>query len=163
MLDTTDLKQISQIIKTELNQGFKEQDEKITEKFKEQDEKITQKFKKQGEIIAKKFKEQDERITKELKKQDDRITKEFKRQHEEIIEIFKAEDRKIIKEISNQMLVFEEHYGRALTIAVEGLNHRNSNIDVQNQKLDNLDKICNLNSAYVYNHEERIHNLEKAN
>ena len=60
------------------------------------------------------------------------------------------------------MLVFEEHYGKALTIAVEGLNHRNSNIDVQSQRLDNLDRICNLNSAYVYDHEKRINNLEVA-
>lgn len=115
MLDKTDLKQISLIVKNEItdlkvemNNRFKEQDERITEKFKEQDERIT-------------------------------------------------------KEISNQMLVFEEHYGRALTIAVEGLNHRNSNIDIQSRRLENLDEICNLNSAYIYNHEERIHNLEKAN
>lgn len=148
MLDKTDLKQISLIVKNEItdlkvemNNRFKEQDESITEKFKEQDERITQKFKEQDERITKKFREQDEKIAQKFKEQDERIT----------------------KEISNQMLVFEEHYGRALTIAVEGLNHRNSNIDIQSRRLENLDEICNLNSAYIYNHEERIHNLEKAN
>ena len=134
-----DLNQIAIIVKTEvgglrdeMNQRFKEQDEKIEQRLKEQDEKIEQRFKKQDEKIEQRFKKQDEKFY-----------------------------RRIDQRISDQMSYFEEKYGRDFALAVECLNSKSETEDIQNQRLNVLEKSNNINSAAIFNHEDRINYLEK--
>ena len=134
-----DLNQIAIIVKTEvgglrdeMNQRFKEQDEKIEQRFKEQDEKIEQRLQEQEERIDKRFKEQEEKFY-----------------------------RRIDQRISDQMTYFEEKYGRDFALAVECLNSKSETEDIQNQRLSVLEKSNNINSAAIFNHEERINYLEK--
>ena len=86
-----DLNQIAIIVKTEvgglrdeMNQRFKEQDEKIEQRFKEQDEKIEQRIKEQDEKIEQRFKKQDEKIEQRLKEQDEKFAQKFKEQEKRI-------------------------------------------------------------------------------
>lgn len=104
--------------------------------------------------MNKRFEEQEERINKRFEEQEGRIETKFKSLGSEIIET-------INREISKQMLLFEEHYGRALTIAVECLNSKSALEDVQNKRLDILENSNNINSAAVFNREKRINYLEK--
>ena len=134
-----DLNQIAIIVKTEvgglrdeMNQRFKEQYEKIEQRFKEQDEKIEQRFKEQEERIDKRFKEQEEKFY-----------------------------RRIDQRISDQMTYFEEKYGRDFALAVECLNSKSETEDIQNQRLNVLEKSNNINSAAIFNHEDRINYLER--
>jgi hypothetical protein len=134
-----DLNQIAIIVKTEvgglrdeMNQRFKEQDEKIEQRFKEQDEKIEQRLQEQEERIDKRFKEQEEKFY-----------------------------RRIDQRISDQMTYFEEKYGRDFALAVECLNSKSETEDIQNQRLNVLEKSNNINSAAIFNHEDRINYLEK--
>ena len=145
-----DLNQIAIIVKTEvgglrdeMNQRFKEQDEKIEQRFKEQDEKIEQRLQEQEERIDKRFKEQEERIDKRFKEQEEKFY------------------RRIDQRISDQMTYFEEKYGRDFALAVECLNSKSETEDIQNQRLSVLEKSNNINSAAIFNHEERINYLEK--
>lgn len=112
-----DLNQIAIIVKTEIgglrdemNQRFKEQDEKFEQRFKEQEEKFY---------------------------------------------------RRIDQRISDQMTYFEEKYGRDFALAVECLNSKSETEDIQNQRLNVLEKSNNINSAAIFNHEDRINYLEK--
>ena len=123
-----DLNQIAIIVKTEvgglrdeMNQRFKEQDEKFEQRFKEQDEKFEQRFKEQEEKFY----------------------------------------RRIDQRISDQMTYFEEKYGRDFALAVECLNSKSETEDIQNQRLNVLEKSNNINSAAIFNHEDRINYLEK--
>mgnify|MGYP000227134245 CR=1 FL=1 len=145
-----DLNQIAIIVKTEvgglrdeMNQRFKEQDEKIEQRFKEQDEKIEQRLQEQEERIDKRFKEQEERIDKRFKEQEEKFY------------------RRIDQRISDQMTYFEEKYGRDFALAVECLNSKSETEDIQNQRLNVLEKSNNINSAAIFNHEDRINYLEK--
>ena len=56
---------------------------------------------------------------------------------------------------------FEEKYGRDFALAVECLNSKSETEDIQNQRLSVLEKSNNINSAAIFNHEERINYLEK--
>lgn len=158
-----DLNQIINAIETvkveinqNMNERFEEQDKGIDEKFKEQDKRINEMFKKQEQKNAKMFKDQDRKNQQKFDKQNDRISS-----LESKFEDFKVIVREEIKNtILDQMFIFEERYGRALTLAVEGMNHKNSNEEAQNIRLDNLEKESNLNSAAVFNHEKRISNIE---
>ena len=100
------------------------------------------------------FKEQDERIDKRFKEQDERIDKRFKEQEEKFY-------RRIDQRISDQMTYFEEKYGRDFALAVECLNSKSETEDIQNQRLNVLEKSNNINSAAIFNHEDRINYLEK--
>ena len=164
-----DLNQIAIIVKTEvgglrdeMNQGFKEQDEKFEQRFKKQEEKLdkklNQRFKEQDEKFEQRFKEQEEKLDKKLdqrfKEQDERIDKRFKEQEEKFY-------RRIDQRISDQMTYFEEKYGRDFALAVECLNSKSETEDIQNQRLNVLEKSNNINSAAIFNHEDRINYLEK--
>ena len=156
-----DLNQIAIIVKTEvgglrdeMNQRFKEQDEKIEQRFKKQDEKIEQRFKEQDEKIEQRLKEQDEKFAQKFKEQEKRIDKRFKEQEEKFY-------RRIDQRISDQMTYFEEKYGRDFALAVECLNSKSETEDIQNQRLNVLEKSNNINSAAIFNHEDRINYLEK--
>ena len=59
------------------------------------------------------------------------------------------------------MFVFEEDYGKMLTIAFEELTCRNSTQVTNSERIANLEKREELNTAYVQNHEDRIQKLEK--
>ena len=164
-----DLNQIAIIVKTEvgglrdeMNQRFKEQDEKFEQRFKKQEEKLdkklNQRFKEQDEKFEQRFKEQEEKLDKKLdqrfKEQDERIDKRFKEQEEKFY-------RRIDQRISDQMTYFEEKYGRDFALAVECLNSKSETEDIQNQRLNVLEKSNNINSAAIFNHEDRINYLEK--
>lgn len=123
-----DLNQIAIIVKTEVG-GLRDE---MNQRFKEQDEKIEQRFKEQDERIDKRFKEQEEKFY-----------------------------RRIDQRISDQMTYFEEKYGRDFALAVECLNSKSETEDIQNQRLSVLEKSNNINSAAIFNHEERINYLEK--
>ena len=149
-----DLNQIAIIVKTEvgglrdeMNQRFKEQEEKL-------DKKLDQRFKEQEERIDQRFKEQEERIDQRFQEQEERIDQRFKEQEEKFY-------RRIDQRISDQMTYFEEKYGRDFALAVECLNSKSETEDIQNQRLSVLEKSNNINSAAIFNHEERINYLEK--
>ena len=138
-----ELNQIAIIVKTEvgglrdeMNQRFKEQDEKFEQRFKEQEEKLDKK-------LDQRFKEQEERIDKRFKEQEEKFY------------------RRIDQRISDQMTYFEEKYGRDFALAVECLNSKSETEDIQNQRLNVLEKSNNINSAAIFNHEDRINYLEK--
>lgn len=103
--------------------------------------------------MNKRFKEQDEKFAQKLKEQEERIEQRFKEQDERI-------DKKIEQRISDQMLYFDEKYGRDFALAVECLNGRSETEEIQNKRLSVLEKSNNINSAAIFNHEERINNLE---
>ena len=65
------------------------------------------------------------------------------------------------KEILDHMFVFEENYGKMITIAFEELTCRNSTQENNSQQIANLERREELNTAYVQNHEDRIQKLEK--
>ena len=149
-----DLNQIAIIVKTEvgglrdeMNQRFKEQEEKL-------DKKLDQRFKEQEERIDQRFQEQEERIDQRFQEQEERIDQRFKEQEEKFY-------RRIDQRISDQMTYFEEKYGRDFALAVECLNSKSETEDIQNQRLSVLEKSNNINSAAIFNHEERINYLEK--
>ena len=123
-----DLNQIAIIVKTEVG-GLRDE---MNQRFKEQDEKIEQRFKEQEERIDKRFKEQEEKFY-----------------------------RRIDQRISDQMTYFEEKYGRDFALAVECLNSKSETEDIQNQRLNVLEKSNNINSAAIFNHEDRINYLER--
>ena len=149
-----DLNQIAIIVKTEvgglrdeMNQRFKEQEEKL-------DKKLDQRFKELDEKIEQRLKEQDEKFAQKFKEQEKRIDKRFKEQEEKFY-------RRIDQRISDQMTYFEEKYGRDFALAVECLNSKSETEDIQNQRLNVLEKSNNINSAAIFNHEDRINYLEK--
>ena len=116
-----DLNQIAIIVKTEVG-GLRDE---MNERFKEQEEKLDKK-------LDQRFKEQEEKFY-----------------------------RRIDQRISDQMTYFEEKYGRDFALAVECLNSKSETEDIQNQRLSVLEKSNNINSAAIFNHEERINYLEK--
>lgn len=93
------------------------------------------------------FKEQEEKLDKKLDQR-------FQEQEEKFY-------RRIDQRISDQMAYFEEKYGRDFALAVECLNSKSETEDIQNQRLSVLEKSNNINSAAIFNHEERINYLEK--
>ena len=119
-----------------MNQRFKEQEEKL-------DKKLDQRFKEQEERIDQRFQEQEERIDQRFQEQEEKFY------------------RRIDQRISDQMTYFEEKYGRDFALAVECLNSKSETEDIQNQRLSVLEKSNNINSAAIFNHEERINYLEK--
>ena len=146
-----DLNQIAIIVKTEvgglrdeMNQRFKEQEEKL-------DKKLDQRFKEQEEKLDKKL---DQRFEEQEEKLDKKLDQRFKEQEEKFY-------RRIDQRISDQMTYFEEKYGRDFALAVECLNSKSETEDIQNQRLSVLEKSNNINSAAIFNHEERINYLEK--
>ena len=116
-----DLNQIAIIVKTEVG-GLRDE---MNQRFKEQEEKLDKK-------LDQRFKEQEEKFY-----------------------------RRIDQRISDQMTYFEEKYGRDFALAVECLNSKSKTEDIQNQRLSVLEKSNNINSAAIFNHEERINYLEK--
>ena len=138
-----DLNQIAIIVKTEVG-GLRDE---MNQRFKEQDEKFEQRFKKQEEKL-------DKKLDQRFKEQDERIDKRFKEQEEKFY-------RRIDQRISDQMTYFEEKYGRDFALAVECLNSKSETEDIQNQRLNVLEKSNNINSAAIFNHEDRINYLEK--
>lgn len=116
-----DLNQIAIIVKTEVG-GLRDE---MNQRFKEQEEKLDKK-------LDQRFKEQEEKFY-----------------------------RRIDQRISDQMIYFEEKYGRDFALAVECLNSKSETEDIQNQRLSVLEKSNNINSAAIFNHEERINYLEK--
>ena len=146
-----DLNQIAIIVKTEvgglrdeMNQRFKEQEEKL-------DKKLDQRFKEQEEKLDKKL---DQRFKEQEEKLDKKLDQRFQEQEEKFY-------RRIDQRISDQMTYFEEKYGRDFALAVECLNSKSETEDIQNQRLSVLEKSNNINSAAIFNHEERINYLEK--
>ena len=116
-----DLDQIAIIVKTEVG-GLRDE---MNQRFKEQEEKLDKK-------LDQRFQEQEEKFY-----------------------------RRIDQRISDQMTYFEEKYGRDFALAVECLNSKSETEDIQNQRLSVLEKSNNINSAAIFNHEERINYLEK--
>ncbi len=116
-----DLNQIAIIVKTEVG-GLRDE---MNQRFKEQEEKLDKK-------LDQRFQEQEEKFY-----------------------------RRIDQRISDQMTYFEEKYGRDFALAVECLNSKSETEDIQNQRLSVLEKSNNINSAAIFNHEERINYLEK--
>ena len=116
-----DLNQIAIIVKTEVG-GLRDE---MNQRFKEQEEKLDKK-------LDQRFQEQEEKFY-----------------------------RRIDQRISDQMAYFEEKYGRDFALAVECLNSKSETEDIQNQRLSVLEKSNNINSAAIFNHEERINYLEK--
>ena len=116
-----DLNQIAIIVKTEVG-GLRDE---MNQRFKEQEEKLDKK-------LDQRFKEQEEKFY-----------------------------RRIDQRISDQMTYFEEKYGRDFALAVECLNSKSETEDIQNQRLSVLEKSNNINSAAIFNHEDRINYLEK--
>lgn len=116
-----DLNQIAIIVKTEVG-GLRDE---MNQRFKEQEEKLDKK-------LDQRFKEQEEKFY-----------------------------RRIDQRISDQMTYFEEKYGRDFALAVECLNSKSETEDIQNQRLNVLEKSNNINSAAIFNHEDRINYLEK--
>ena len=131
-----DLNQIAIIVKTEVG-GLRDE---MNQRFKEQEEKLDKK-------LDQRFKEQEEKLDKKLDQR-------FKEQEEKFY-------RRIDQRISDQMTYFEEKYGRDFALAVECLNSKSKTEDIQNQRLSVLEKSNNINSAAIFNHEERINYLEK--
>ena len=138
-----DLNQIAIIVKTEVG-GLRDE---MNQRFKEQEEKLDKK-------LDQRFKEQEERIDQRFQEQEERIDQRFKEQEEKFY-------RRIDQRISDQMTYFEEKYGRDFALAVECLNSKSETEDIQNQRLSVLEKSNNINSAAIFNHEERINYLEK--
>ena len=116
-----DLNQIAIIVKTEVG-GLRDE---MNQRFKEQEEKLDKK-------LDQRFQEQEEKFY-----------------------------RRIDQRISDQMTYFEEKYGRDFALAVECLNSKSETEDIQNQRLSVLEKSNNINSAAIFNHEERINYIEK--
>ena len=116
-----DLNQIAIIVKTEVG-GLRDE---MNQRFKEQEEKLDKK-------LDQRFQEQEQKFY-----------------------------RRIDQRISDQMTYFEEKYGRDFALAVECLNSKSETEDIQNQRLSVLEKSNNINSAAIFNHEERINYLEK--
>ncbi len=131
-----DLNQIAIIVKTEVG-GLRDE---MNQRFKEQEEKLDKK-------LDQRFKEQEEKLDKKLDQR-------FQEQEEKFY-------RRIDQRISDQMAYFEEKYGRDFALAVECLNSKSETEDIQNQRLSVLEKSNNINSAAIFNHEERINYLEK--
>ena len=131
-----DLNQIAIIVKTEVG-GLRDE---MNQRFKEQEEKLDKK-------LDQRFEEQEEKLDKKLDQR-------FKEQEEKFY-------RRIDQRISDQMTYFEEKYGRDFALAVECLNSKSETEDIQNQRLSVLEKSNNINSAAIFNHEERINYLEK--
>ncbi len=131
-----DLNQIAIIVKTEVG-GLRDE---MNQRFKEQEEKLDKK-------LDQRFKEQEEKLDKKLDQR-------FQEQEEKFY-------RRIDQRISDQMTYFEEKYGRDFALAVECLNSKSETEDIQNQRLSVLEKSNNINSAAIFNHEERINYLEK--
>ena len=131
-----DLNQIAIIVKTEVG-GLRDE---INQRFKEQEEKLDKK-------LDQRFKEQEEKLDKKLDQR-------FQEQEEKFY-------RRIDQRISDQMTYFEEKYGRDFALAVECLNSKSETEDIQNQRLNVLEKSNNINSAAIFNHEDRINYLEK--
>ena len=138
-----DLNQIAIIVKTEVG-GLRDE---MNQRFKEQEEKLDKK-------LDQRFKQQEERIDQRFQEQEERIDQRFKEQEEKFY-------RRIDQRISDQMTYFEEKYGRDFALAVECLNSKSETEDIQNQRLSVLEKSNNINSAAIFNHEERINYLEK--
>lgn len=77
-------------------------------------------------------------------------------------ERMKMEIKKEIREENLQYLhVFEDEYGRKLTIAIEALTCQNDKERIQDDRLTSLERTVQMNTAYFYNHEDRIDELEK--
>ena len=138
-----DLNQIAIIVKTDVG-GLRDE---MNQRFKEQEEKLDKK-------LDQRFTEQEERIDQRFQEQEERIDQRFKEQEEKFY-------RRIDQRISDQMTYFEEKYGRDFALAVECLNSKSETEDIQNQRLSVLEKSNNINSAAIFNHEERINYLEK--
>lgn len=102
-----------------------------------------------------------EEVLKRLEGIEKFIMTENTKLKEELSETLKSElGDEIEQKILNHMFVFEQEYGRKLTIAFETLVGENVKEVKQNERLDNLDNLSTLHSAYIYNHEDRIDNLE---
>ncbi len=66
------------------------------------------------------------------------------------------------QEILNHMFIFEQEYGRKLTIAFEELMSRSNRERIQDESIEDLKRMSGMYTAYAYNHEDRIHKLEIA-
>lgn len=130
------------------DQKFAEIDKKFDEKFDEKFAEIDQKF-------DQKFVEMDKKFDQKFAEMDQKFDKKFNDMKTELKE-------EISDQISAQMFVFETEYGRKINIMFEELMAKNENErDLQNQILQILRRV-DKNSAFIFNHENRVTALEKA-
>lgn len=158
--------ELKQELKRELKQELKEE---LVKELKEELTKVLKEELKVGLVKLKQelkeelTRELKEELAKELKKE---LARELKKElakelKEELAKELKKELTKYLKkEILDFMFVFETEYGRKLTIAFEELSHKSMKEEIQNRSIANLEKISEMNTAYVYSHEERIDKLE---
>ena len=132
-------------------------EERILEKLDEMNKKF--------DTIDKKFDHIEKMIIKENTKIKEELRTEFKEGNAklkaEIKTDLKQEVREYVKkEILDHIFVFEEQYGRKLTIAFEQLISKAANEKIQNESIADLKRMSEVHTAYVYNHEDRIDKLE---
>lgn len=128
--------------------------EQIDSRFDKIERMIVEENGKLKEELRKEFKQQNEKLRQELRK-------EFKQENIKLEDRLKEYIRSEVKEgILHQMFLFEENYGRRITIAFEEIMSRNYKEERQDKDIKNLERETILNSAFVYNHEERIATLE---
>ncbi len=139
-------------LKEELRKEFKQENEKLKEELRKEFKQENEKLK---EELRKEFKQENEKLKEQIRK-------EFKQEN------IKLENRlkecittQVKEEILHHMFLFEENYGRRITIAFEEIMSRNYKEERQDKDIKNLERETTLNSAFVYNHEERIATLEK--
>ena len=70
-------------------------------------------------------------------------------------------EQDIHKEIIDRMFVFEEEYGRRLSIAYENINSRSQKEKNNEENIANLYKMLEFNSVYKDFHETRLSDLER--
>ena len=144
-------KQIGQIeqsigeFKTETNQSIEKLRVELTASFSQKNKELRQ------ELTAE-FSQKNEELRQELT---EKFTKKNAELHEKLTESLE-------KQIIHRMFVFEEDYGKRLKIAYEDLIGRHATEETNSEKITNLERREALNSAYVYNHETRIQELEKS-
>jgi hypothetical protein len=128
-----------------MDQKIGQMDQKISrmdQKIEQMDKKIDDNFNE--------LKQDNINLKKELRE-------EFKQENVKLKEDLRKE---LKKEISKHMFLFEQEYGRKLTIAYEDLTYRINRKDTQSEQIANLEKKAELNTAYIYSLQDRVDKLE---
>lgn len=141
-------------------------EEKILAKLDSLENKMDEKFEDLKEELRSEFKQENTKLKEELYNKMDQKNAELKAELKK--EIYNKIDQKnaelredLERQILNHMFVFEEDYGKRLTIAYEDLTCRHATEETNTEKIANLEKRETLNTAYVQSHETRIQKLEK--
>lgn len=111
------------------------------------------------EELKEEFNQKFEQLGTEL---EEKLSNKFEQRNIELEERLTSKlEQRLEKKILDHMFVFEDEYGKKLTVAFEDLTCRHATEETNSEQIANLEKRCELNTAYIYGHEDRIKRLEK--